>query len=91
MSHMLSVPDELYQQLAAYASEHHQTPEEVLASFIQGLPRRANQPEPAEAAAPVTDPWEGFYGRFTADVPDLTINHDKYLAEAYMETHDDDA
>ncbi len=36
------------------------------------------------------DPWEGFRGKYTADVPDLTLNHDKYLAEAYLDTHDDD-
>ena len=90
MSHSLRLPDEVYRLLAAYAEGHQQTPEETVAALVRAL----LQPERAEAEPPLQsndDPWDGLYGKFTADAPDVTLNHDQYLAEAYEESHDEDA
>jgi hypothetical protein len=107
MSQTIELSDELYRALERYAAEHQQTPEEALASLLQGTQPQSGNPLPtspvsgsehplqivkaaSEDTSEYIDPWEGFRGKYTADVPDLTLNHDKYLAEAYMDTHDDD-
>lgn len=104
MSHTITLPDELYRALETYAAERQQTPEEALASLVRdiqpqgagaapvaptGDQQTAGTPD-AEDNAEYGDPWEGFRGKYTADVPDLMLNHDKYLAEAYLDTHDGD-
>lgn len=89
MSHSLRLPDEVYRLLATYAAGQQQTPEEAVAALVRALP----QSEPAETEQPPQgsdDPWDGLYGKFTADAPDITLNHDRYLAEAYEESHDED-
>ena len=33
------------------------------------------------------DPWEGFYGAFEADVPDLVEHHDYYIGLEAIDPH----
>lgn len=103
MSHILELSDEVYRALELYAQERHQSPEEALASLVRGIalgngngaagasaPDETPGANGSETQAEYLDPWEGFRGKYTADVPDLTLNHDTYLAEAYLDTHDTD-
>ncbi|HEX6798575.1 MAG TPA: hypothetical protein VF116_12775 [Ktedonobacterales bacterium] len=87
MSQMLSLPDELYQQLASYAAQHHRTPEEVLAALVQGLSGGPNLPDDVRAAA-AGGPWEGFYGAFEVTPPDAIERHDEIIGHEALGSHD---
>ena len=97
MSQTLQLSDELYRALERYAAEHQQTPEEALASLLQGVPQTGAEPvqEPEsnrgeKEEGEYSDPWEGFYGAFEAKYPDLIERHDYYIGQEALETHEDE-
>lgn len=106
MSQTLHLSDELYRALARYAEEHHQTPEEALAALLRSIeldPAEAVVRAPELGEHPVQivkaasedtgeyrNPWEGSYGAFEAEHPDLTIRHDYYIGEATLDTYEDE-
>src|SRR5260370_42640668 len=46
MSQTIQLSDELYRALERYAAEHHQTPEEALASLLHGSQPQSGNPLP---------------------------------------------
>lgn len=89
MKYTLDLPDELAKTLQRYADERGETPEEVLTTLVRQI---SPSPAPTSVSPGISaeddDPWSGFYGRYEADVPDISVRHDEHLAEAYMETHE---
>lgn len=93
MKYTIDLPEPLATRLRRYASEQRQTPEEVIASLIdRDLPTAESTEEPRETLdiAVGVNPLAEFFGRYTADVPDITIRHDVYLAEEALATHEDE-
>ncbi len=97
MSQTLQLSDELYRALERYAEEHQQTPEEALASLLQGIqPQTGAEPVQEtvsngdEEKGEYIDPWEGFRGKFEAKYPDLIERHDYYIGQAALDTHADE-
>ncbi|HET9979451.1 MAG TPA: hypothetical protein VFQ32_03340 [Ktedonobacterales bacterium] len=93
MSQAIMLPDDLYRALAAYAAQRRQTPEEAIAALVRNLPAeehpptsRVNSAESTQndSEAPSTrfdDPWQGFYGAFESNHPDLSERHDYYMGQ----------
>lgn len=96
MSQNITLSDEVYRSLVAYANRRHQTPEEAVADWVQALhaqpsvtvaPDLDGRRELEEMAAALAadpsayrDPWEGFYGAFESPYPDLVERHDYYAS-----------
>lgn len=99
MSQAIMLPDDLYRALAAYAAQRRQTPEEALAALVRSLPAQERPPtsdtnsaEPTENDSEATstgfeDPWQGFYGAFESDHPDLRERHDYYMGQKSLHPH----
>src|SRR5690348_11913360 len=93
MSQAIMLPDDLYRALAAYAAQRKQTPEEALAALVRSLPSdeqdATGNMDSAESArngsesahASSDDPWQGFYGAFESEHPDLAERHDYYIGQ----------
>ena len=94
----VELPDEVAARLRQFASERRQSPEESLAVFAEtelaakSYPTQAQTTPPTHPDQPTADdqypdPWEGFHGAFQSPYPDLTINHDYYLAAEAIDPH----
>ena len=98
MAHNIDIPDELYQHAMALAKQRGQTAEEVIIHAAESV-LQAEEAQPTVATTtidvpgydPALDPLAPFAGKYTASVPDLTVRHDAYLAEAYEDTHADES
>ena len=102
MSQAIMLPDDLYRALAAYAAQRRQTPEEALAALIRSLPAEECAPTSGTNSAESTqndseatstgfdDPWQGFYGAFESEHPDLAERHDYYIGQESLNPHDDE-
>jgi len=92
MGHAVQLPDELYAEVAAYAQQQHETPDDVIVSWVAEAAQRvktapaANQQE--SSYDPAKDPLARFIGRFSSGASDLAKRHDDYLAEAYADDHE---
>lgn len=54
------------------------------------LGRTGSRPETSADVGPTSHPWFDFIGIVDDDGPTVIArNHDKYLADAYMDTHDE--
>lgn len=75
MSHqlILEIPDEVYGPFAEIAKSKGSTPEQLALEWL------------ADAAR---DPMEQFIGSIRSDIPDWADQHDKYLGEELLNTHD---
>ena len=80
MSHqlILEVPNEVYDPLAATAKSTGATPEQLAVDWLATMSRHAAK-----------DPLEKWIGALSSKIPDWAEQHDKYLGEGLMETHDD--
>ena len=102
MSQAIMLPDDLYRALTAFAAQRHQTPEEALAALVRGLPAEERPPTSGTNSAESTqngpeatstgfdDPWQGFYGAFESERPDLAERHDYYIGQESLNPHDDE-
>jgi hypothetical protein len=96
MKYAIDLPESIVERLHRYASERHQTPEEAITALVERDLRAAeSQQEQGDKQLtqeiPVgVNPLAEFVGRYTADVPDITIRHDAYLAEEALATHEED-
>ncbi|HKS69657.1 MAG TPA: hypothetical protein VJQ45_04520 [Ktedonobacterales bacterium] len=87
MKYSIDLPEPVVERLRRYANERQQTPEEEIATLIDRELRAAegthqrrvdgHQPEIPVGVNPLAE----FFGRYTADVPGITIHHDAYMAE----------
>jgi hypothetical protein len=101
MSQAIMLPDDLYRALAAYAAQRRQTPEEALAALVRSLPAEehaltsstngtaSTQNGSETASTAFDDPWQGFYGAFESEHPDLAERHDYYIGQEALDPHDD--
>lgn len=86
-------------RLRQFADGRHESPEESLRAFAEmelvEVSQEAKQTPPASSLPhnlPDTideypDPWEGFHGVFQSPYPDLTSNHDYYIAAEASDPH----
>src|SRR5438094_10361383 len=86
MSHVFQVPDDIYTEIAAYAAQRGQTPDDILIALLTGsvelLKRVEATPSVPEVAYdPVHDPLAPFIGAFDSGGDDGWIErHDVYFA-----------
>lgn len=90
MSYVFQVPDDLYKELAEYASERGQTVDELLLAYVRQAIDHERNRETGTADEGALDPLAPFIGAFTFGVGDLAENHDQYLAQSYMDSADTD-
>ncbi len=102
MSHMLEIPDELYESLASLAAQRQESLQEALASLLsapgtdEGIGRTgASAAQTASTPSDATEvayqnPWEGYYGAFEIDPPDAIERHDYYIGQGAIDPHDDE-
>jgi hypothetical protein len=95
MKYTIDLPETMVERLRRYASERRQTPEEAITTLVErdlraveGQQERRDQ-QAQEVSAGI-NPLAEFFGRYTADVPDITIRHDAYLAEEALAPHKED-
>jgi len=86
MAQVVQFPDELYTQIAAYAAQQHETPDEVILSWVREAAQQVKaQAAPATQEEPVydpaTDPLSPFIGQFHSGDPLLAERHHEYLAD----------
>jgi hypothetical protein len=76
MSHhlILEIPNDIYAPLAEIAKGKGMTPEQFALELL------------GDAAH---DPMEKFIGSLRSDIPDWSDQHDKYLGEELLNTHDE--
>ena len=79
MSHqlILDVPNEVYDPLAENAKHIGATPEQLAVDWLAAMSRHAAK-----------DPVEKWIGALPSNLSDWADQHDKYLGESLMETHD---
>lgn len=83
MSHPISLPDDLYEQLATVAAHRGETPDELVATWVRLFTSNAatGVAPTTEAEAPPTDPLAPFIGAFASGGPAGWIErHDADLA-----------
>lgn len=96
MKYTIDLPETVVERLRRYASERRQTPEEAITTLVERDLRAAETAQQEDhqqqaSGIPVgVNPLAEFFGRYTADVPDITLHHDVYLAEEAIATHEDD-
>jgi hypothetical protein len=93
MKYTIDLPEPLAERLRRFASEQRQTPEEVIATMIdRDLPSAESIQEDSDGEvsdiAQGINPLAEFFGRYIADVSDITFRHDIYLAEEALATHE---
>ena len=86
MSHVFQVPDDIYTEIAAYAAQRGQTPDDLLIALLTGsvelLKRVEATPSvPKVAYDPAHDPLAPFIGAFDSggDDPGWIERHDEYF------------
>jgi len=75
---ILDVPNDVYGPLAQTASSTGATPEQLAIDWLAVMSRHAAK-----------DPLEKHIGALRSNVPDWADEHDKYLGDDLMESHDD--
>ncbi len=87
MAHVIEVPDELYEKLAAYAEQRRQTPEELFLTWASQLTTAQStgtwgtEPPPT-AAELAASPFLRMIGSLSIGDPRLATEFDEVLAEA---------
>ena len=79
MSHqlILDVPNEVYDPLAHTAKNTGATPEQLAVDWLVAMSRHAAK-----------DPVENWIGALPSNISDWSDQHDKYLGEGLLESHD---
>ena len=80
MSHqlVLNVPNDVYDPLVETAKSTGATPEQLAVDWLAAMSYHAAR-----------DPMEKFIGSLPSDIPDWADQHDKYLGEELLKTHDE--
>ena len=80
MSHqlILTIPNDVYDPLAQTAKNTGATPEQLAVDWLAVMSRHAAR-----------DPLEKHIGAMPSKVPDWADQHDKYLGQGVMDTHDE--
>lgn len=96
MKYTIDLPEIVAERLRRYASERQQTAEEAITTLVERDLRASENVEEQRdkqqnQVIPVgVNPLAEFVGRYTADVPDIIIHHDAYIAEEALATHQED-
>lgn len=96
MKYTIDLSENAAERLHRYASERQQTPEEAITTLVERDLRASDIPEQQSGGGhapeiPIgVNPLAEFFGRYAADVPDITVRHDEYLAEEALATHEED-
>ena len=75
---ILEVPNEIYDPLAETAKSKGATPEHLALDWLAAMSYHASR-----------DPMEKFIGSMPGDTPDWADQHDKYLGDELLKTHDE--
>ena len=75
MSHVFQIPDDIYTELVAYASQHGQTPDALLMALVKEGVEQLKQTDSMVAIQkvsynPSTDPLAPFIGAFDSGIDD---------------------
>ena len=86
MSHIIQIPDDIYEEVASYAAQHGQTPDAFLMSLVRESVESLKQgetPPSLHAIRPevLSDPLDAFVGAFDLgdDDPGWIERHDEYF------------
>lgn len=89
MSHVFQVPDEIYNEVVAYAAQRGQTPDALLVALVRGGVELLRQVESTATSKseqkapydPAHDPLAPFIGAFdSGEDPGWIERHDEYFA-----------
>src|SRR5579864_2711313 len=87
MGHIFQVPDDIYSELVAYASQHGQTPDALLTALLKDGVEQLKHTDSMVAIQkvsynPSSDPLAPFIGAFDSgnDDPGWIERHDEYFA-----------
>lgn len=91
----ITVPEELYAQLAAEAQREGLTLDELLATLLSARERQEvftndNNGAVGTEYDPATDPLMRLAGSIKSGDSSWAERHDEYVAEAYWDSHDGD-
>lgn len=89
MSHNLQIPDNIYAEVASFAAQHGQTPDNLLLSLlldgVESL-KHGETPTSLRAIRPddIPDPLASFIGAFDSgeDDPGWIERHDEFFADS---------
>lgn len=91
MTHAFQIPDDIYSELAAYATQHGQSPDALLISLLKEGVEQLKQTDSMVAIGsvsynPALDPLAPFIGAFNSgsDDPGWIERHDKYAAPIFL-------
>jgi hypothetical protein len=91
MSHVIQLPDDVYQTLEAYAAQRGQTPEAVVLSWARALREQLAQSLVTDMSSfvydPADDPLATFLGTGELIAPDAIRRHDEAIAEEALDAH----
>ncbi|WP_417914465.1 hypothetical protein [Candidatus Electronema sp. JM] len=73
----LNVSEEVYRHLLRAAEQAGQLPEALAAQWLALFTRNLQD-----------DPLEKFIGAFRSNCPDWADNHDRYIGQSQIETHE---
>lgn len=93
MSHIFYLSDEQYDRLAAYAAQRKQTPEKLFQAWVREVTNKTKEPTPlnrkeGHGEELQNHPLLEVAGMFAIGEPGWADKHDEYLAETYIEKHD---
>lgn len=94
MSHIFRLSDEQYNGLAAYAARRKQTPEKLFQAWVSEVTHKVKEPLPQIHKEQMSGeeleshPLLAAAGMFAIGEPGWADKHDEYLAETYIEKHD---
>ena len=94
MSHIFRLSDEQYDRLAAYAALRKQTPEKLFQAWVSEVTYKVKEPLPLVHKEQISGEELQSHsllevaGMFAIGEPGWADKHDEYLAETYLEKHD---
>jgi len=72
----LELPQNIYESLRKAAAKAGQSPQELITQLLGQTVQTF-----------IDDPLDEFIGAFRSDIPDWGENHDRYLGQELLETH----
>ena len=94
MGHTFQIPDETYHDIVTFATQHGQTPDDLLVALVVEAVEQLKQTDKYAVVNvtpydPTNDPLASFIGAFDSgvDEPGWVERHDIYFAEDYGERY----